>query len=59
MVCHESLEEYYKINFILKQQGYSLEELDFMIPWERDVYVSMVTNWLEEEAERIKNLKNQ
>lgn len=45
----------YKMNFNLMQHHqYSLSELDNMIPWEREVYVKMLTDWLEKEHERMK-----
>jgi hypothetical protein len=43
----------------MQHHKYSLNELDNMLPWERDVYVSMLMRYLEEEAERIKLLKQQ
>ena len=44
------LENYYKINFALIQfHKYSLTEIENLIPWERDIYVSLLQNHLEEE----------
>jgi len=44
------LEAYFKLNFALIQyHKYSLTEIENMIPWERDVYVAMLQNHLEEE----------
>ena len=49
------LENYYKINFALMQyHKYSLAEIENMMPWERDVYVALLQQHLEEE-----NLKQQ
>ena len=49
-MSHVNLEAYYKLNFALIQHHkYSLTEIENMIPWERDVYVSMLQNHLEEE----------
>jgi hypothetical protein len=43
------------MNFSLrKQHGYSLTELDDMLPFERDVYVSLLVQHLEEEKIRQK-----
>tara|TARA_B100001564_G_scaffold247884_1_gene210387 strand:- start:279 stop:431 length:153 start_codon:yes stop_codon:yes gene_type:complete len=43
------------MNFALMQHHkYSLTELENMIPWERDIYVGLLLNYLEEEEERIK-----
>lgn len=54
-MAHTSLESYFKTNFALMQHHkYSLTELENMIPWERDIYVSLLQNYIEEE-----NLKQQ
>jgi len=36
----------------MQHHKYSLTELENMIPWEREIYVSLLQNWLEEEKER-------
>ena len=41
----------------MQHHKYSLAELESMLPWERDVYVSMLIQHIEEENEKIK-LKN-
>jgi hypothetical protein len=38
----------------MQHHKYSLSELDDMIPWERDIYVTLLINFIEEENERIK-----
>jgi len=44
------LEDFYTLNFSLMQyHKYSLTEIENMIPWERDVYITMLKNHLEEE----------
>ena len=44
------LENYYKINFALLQyHKYSLTEIENLIPWERDIYVGLLKQHLEEE----------
>ena len=49
-MIHMDLESYYKLNFALVQyHKYSLTELENMMPWERDIYVSLLKNHLEEE----------
>ena len=54
-MAHTTLESYYRTNFALIQHHkYSLTELENMIPWEREVYVSLLQNYIEEE-----NLKAQ
>ena len=52
---HDTLRNYYTTNFALIQHHkYSLSELEGMIPWERDIYVAMLTQYIEEENEKIK-----
>ena len=54
-MLHMSLESYYKVNFALIQHHkYSLTEIENMMPWERDVYVTLLKQYIEEE-----NLKAQ
>lgn len=54
-LSHDSLENYYKTNFALMQHHkYSLTELDSMIPWEREIYVMLLNQFIEEENDRIK-----
>ena len=49
-MAHEDLESYYKINFALMQHHkYSLTEIENMMPWERDIYVGLLRQHLEEE----------
>ena len=44
------LENYYKINFALVQyHKYSLTEIENLIPWERDIYVTLLQQHIEEE----------
>ena len=54
-MAHTNLESYFKTNFALMQHHkYSLTELENMIPWEREVYIGLLQNYIEEE-----NLKAQ
>ena len=49
-MAHEDLESYFKVNFALIQHHkYSLTELENMIPWEREVYLSLLQQYIEEE----------
>ena len=57
-LCHESMVNYYKMNFALMQyHKYSLAEIEDMIPFEREIYVAMLINYLEEEKKRIEQQK--
>lgn len=37
---------------MMQHHNYSLAELDGMIPWERDVYVSQLIEFIKEENEK-------
>jgi hypothetical protein len=38
----------------MQHHKYSLTELDMMIPWERDIYISLLVEYLEVENEKLK-----
>jgi len=45
-----NLETYFRLNFALIQyHKYSLTEIENLIPWERDIYVGLLKQHLEEE----------
>jgi len=49
------LQNYYKTNFsLIQHHKYSLTELENMLPWERDIYITMLIQYIEEENQRIK-----
>jgi hypothetical protein len=53
-MAHENLESYYKTNFSLVQHhNWSLTEIGELIPWEREIYISLLKQYIEEE-----NIKN-
>lgn len=50
---HMSLESYYKVTFSMIQfHKWSLTEIENMMPWERDIYVAMLINHIEEEEKK-------
>jgi hypothetical protein len=54
-MAHIDLESYFRINFALMQfHKYSLTEIENMMPWERDIYLALLKQHIEEE-----NLKAQ
>ena len=54
-MAHTSLESYYKVNFaLLQHHKWSLSEIEGMLPWEKEIYVSLLQQHIEEE-----NLKAQ
>tara|TARA_B100001057_G_scaffold492464_1_gene584913 strand:+ start:428 stop:568 length:141 start_codon:yes stop_codon:yes gene_type:complete len=40
-----------------QHHGYSLTELDNMLPWEREIYVALLQQFIKEEADRNEKLK--
>jgi hypothetical protein len=36
----------------MQHHKYSLSEIESLLPWERDIYVSMLTNYIKEENEK-------
>jgi hypothetical protein len=54
-MAHTDLASYYRTNFALVQHHrWSLREIEEMLPWEREIYITLLQNYIEEE-----NLKNQ
>ncbi len=54
-LSHESVFNYYNTNFQLMQHHkYSLTELDDMMPWEREIYIKLLVQHLEEEKTKAK-----
>ena len=38
----------------MQHHKYSLTELEDMLPWERDIYVTMLIQYLDEENQKLK-----
>ena len=52
-MAHINAESYYELMFSLMQyHKYSLTEIEKMMPWEREIYVNLLRNYLE--AEKLK-----
>ena len=45
---------------MMQHHKYSLTELENMMPWEREIYMGLLMQWIKEENERIEkeNAKN-
>lgn len=55
MFSYESLENYYQTNFaLMKHHNFSLTELEDMYPFEREIYLILLENWVREQNEKIK-----
>jgi len=53
-MIYNSLENYIRLNFALMQHHkYSLQDIENMMPWERDSYVILLTQYIKEENDRI------
>ena len=47
---HESLVSLYRNNFaLMHHHKYSLTELENMIPWEREIYLTLLMDYIKEE----------
>lgn len=58
-MSHNRLANYYKLTFqLIQHHGYSLTEIENMIPFERDIYVGLLQNYLEDEKERLRSKNN-
>ena len=42
----------------MQHHKYSLTELDNLMPWEKEIYVNMLTNHIKEENEKRRRNKN-
>ena len=42
----------------MQHHKYSLTELDNLLPWEKEIYVGMLSNYIKEENERRRREKN-
>jgi hypothetical protein len=55
MLDHNKLKNLYETNFVMVQHHkYSLTEIENMMPWEREVYVGMLVNHVQEQNEKVK-----
>jgi hypothetical protein len=53
-VIHNTLANYYVLNFNLMHfHKYSITEIENLIPFERDIYVGLLQNQIEEENSRL------
>ena len=59
-MSYNSLENYFKTNFALIQHHkYSLAEIENQVPWEREVYIALLLQHLEEENLKQKRVLTQ
>lgn len=54
-MSYNSLENYYQVMFALRQHhGWTIPEIEDLIPYERDLFVGMLEGYLEELKEKRK-----
>ncbi|NDB58215.1 hypothetical protein EB001_07200 [bacterium] len=57
---HGSLALYFKNNFgLMQHHKWSLSEIESMIPWERQIYIDLLQDFIKQEEQRIKDLENE
>jgi hypothetical protein len=53
LMSHEELTSYMQTNFaLIKFHNYTLEDIEEMIPWEREVYIILVENWIKQQNDQ-------
>ena len=58
MLYHTSIDSVLETNFSLMQHhNYSLADIENMLPWEREIYVEMLIQYIKEENEKEKARK--
>ena len=59
-LAHDSLANFYQVNFAMASSDmYTLSEIEEMMPWERQIHMSLLTNHIKEENKRIERMKQQ
>ena len=50
-----SLFGYYTLNFqLIQHHKYSLTEIEMMIPWEKEIYVTQLVSFIKDQNDKIK-----
>tara|TARA_R100001230_G_C5599367_1_gene113660 strand:- start:301 stop:489 length:189 start_codon:yes stop_codon:yes gene_type:complete len=53
-MAHITVKLYYELNWnMMFHHNFSLTEIENMMPWEREIYVGLTMNYLNEEKERM------
>jgi hypothetical protein len=56
--CYDNLKNHFETNFALMQHHkYNLSDIEQMVPWEKTIYVTLLTNYIEEENEKLQQQK--
>ena len=52
LLSHNTLSNYFQLNFsLIKQSGFSLTEIENMVPWEREIYVTLLKQQMDQERQ--------
>ena len=52
---HTSLMTYYQTTFaLIHHHKWQIEYIENLMPWEKDIYITMLVQFLKEEEERLK-----
>jgi hypothetical protein len=55
---YDNLKNYFETNFALMQHHkYNLEDIEHMMPWEKNIYVTLLVNYIKEENEKLQQQK--
>ena len=53
-MAHISVKLYYELNWnMMFHHNFSLTEIENIMPWEREIYIGLTMNYIEEENERV------
>ena len=53
-MAHISVKLYYELNWnMMFHHNFSLTEIENMMPWEREIYIGLTMNYLNQEKERM------
>ena len=52
LLSHNTLANYFQLNFsLVKHSGFSLTEIENMVPWEREIYVTLLKQHIDQERQ--------
>ena len=59
-LLHNTLSGYYEVNFaLMHHHKWSMEYIDNLIPFEKEIYMNLLTKFLKEEERRMKEQQTQ
>ncbi len=59
-MAYEGLMTHFKNNFsLMHHHKWALSDIESMIPWERQIYIEMLTQFLKEQEQKMKDLENE